>query len=495
MSRLGPQRTNLRRWIPTLVVIAFVGINLYIPWLYLSQIKRPKTPVPSEPGVTLAVSTTSPQPSTTASPTPTVEPSDSDAGPYQVDTTVWPLPSMEEMVKQAVDQKYWGSNASVDAAERLKRATGCNILRVPFDPAEDKRCIEYLTDLKHWKALITLDQKYDARTIKFKVEFPMDLSPIPLSSVLKVPQRLFPNEAFSEVGSYHADRVLNINRIPPTGWVCIPVAMIRQSVHDNAARMETVEEFLKESSVSSFTDWIEADLFKYAQHEELISKTKHGDPCIGASIQLFVGDVHHLLDSKLKIPYIPHNDSWMHHFDFNPHQKPDFLSAKWAPTMLHLSEIACFDYVLGNPDRSPNKNNFVVGGCARHCDEDPSDVVHPGHPTFVHLDQGMGFYGSPSRNPIANARKRAKRKSDPRPNTMCLFRAPLLNRIHYLSQKSSDDTSKTRFEVALIQRFEPEIMAQVTETRLQEAARRIHQLLEVVDNCLQTEFKQYVIAP
>ena len=487
------------------VIAFFVILNVYITLQYYrtsSGDRRPTsapptvspTPVHHATAVPTTVATpphTTPPPATEVQrPTETEEPQF-----YHVDATAWPYDSMEDMIKKTIPKKYWTAinedTAGEEKAAVLKQRTGCDIMQVPFDPTNDKRCIDYLTDTSNWQELKPLPQKFDERTIKFTVNFKSIDGASPLASVLKVPQKLFQNEAFSETASYHADRVLQINRIPPTGWVCIPTTMIHAAVDKYGPTLETVDEFLKESRAKNYGDWVDIDLFRFAKDTGLV-RTKDGVECIGASIQLFMADVHHLLDSHLKIPYIPHNASWMRHFDFNEKDGPDFQTERWAVSMVHLAEISMFDFIIGNPDRSPNKNNFVVGGCKRYCPKSYR-LHHPGHPTYIHLDQGMGFYGSPSNNAITKARTHAKLGKGK--NEMCLFRAPLANRVKYLLSPSGNEEVGTLFVAEMQKRLESDVMEQVQVRRLKGAVDRMKKLLGVIDGCRKASFRKYVIAP
>lgn len=448
-------------------------------------------------------------------------PEDPDTVPavYEYSRHTWPYEDIDSFLRKVVSEKHWGPAAARDAStglyntsgvepqkvaayalhNQLIERTGCDLLTVPFVSASDARCIAYLTDVKHWRVFKPLAMGYDQRTIKFEVDFDPFVAPdgtnvSMLGSILKVSQKLFPNEAFSEVAAYHADRVMHINRIPPTGWVCIPVSMIRQSIATFGSTVETVDEFLEESKAHNYSEWVEKDLFQYAERAHGISTDPvSGQPCIGASIQLRVADVAHLLDSALKIPYIPHNESWFRFLDLahkhDESDRPLFHKEKFAPSILHISELNTFDFVIGNGDRSPNKNNFVVGGCTRKRDcgnprHDPFFLYHPGHPTYVHLDQGMGFYGNPRRNPIGESVSHHK-KDESSDDTFCLFRTGLINRLVYLheSVEGSGKTAVSRFERLMLHRLPAGVKVFVTPHTLKQCHDRMTKLLHLVERC------------
>ena len=453
---------------------------------------------------------------------------------YRHNITLWPYSDLEDMLKKTLPSKSYGP--SVDDVEPTRRlfieATGCDPFRVPFEVSTDAKCIAFLTDLQHWKELAPMNQLYDERTIKFQVVFRTPGLPAgyKLKSILKVPQKLFPTEPFGELAAFHADRVMQLNRIPPTGWVCIPTKMIRDAVKKHADRMDTVPEFLEESGAKNFADWVERDLFQFAADRNLVTADGSDGACIGASIQLHVADANHLLDSVLAIPYIPHNASW--HDFFNLHlpksanalwsmhskkhrddddddeaqsEAPDqdvghdgrntntpvtFMGEPFAPSLLHISEVLTFDYVIGNNDRSPNKNNFVVGGCARsRCKRPGSAMRHPQHPTYVHLDQGMAFNHAPSNNPITKCYKKGAEVR----TTFCIFRAPLLNRLAALL---GDSQTPTAFEQQMQERVPKNVLHQLGgRALLRECAGRIKKVLALADACLKEPFGRYVIAP
>ena len=108
---------------------------------------------------------------------------------------------------------------------------------------------------------------------------------------------------------------------------------------------------------------------------------------------------------------------------FDPAQNQN-MSKALAVSMRHCSDMVTFDYLCDNDDRSPNKNNHVVGGC-ESCK--PDHPPHPGPPNFVHLDQGSGFYHSGHGYLDRNA-LRQRHKVD-----YCTFRRPLLTRMQELS--------------------------------------------------------------
>ena len=370
---------------------------------------------------------------------------------YKVTSIDSSLTTIEKMLRSTTDQTRW---TDLDESySDLKPSTGCDIFTVPFNPDSDTKCLEYLSDMKNWDHIEPMKQVFDQRTIKFKITF----TDKRISAIVKVPQRSFPAEAMSEVGAYNADRVLHINRVPPTAWVQVPVQkIVDAAVHGQEKNKKMVEKFAKEAGISTYEEWLHQDFVKYVSGKGLVT-----DENVGVSVQLFIADVRRFLDSTLSIPYKAHNGSWarwldpLHPFDENI-----------RTSIYHLSELATFDFILGNSDRSPNKNNFVVGACVNKCRDPP----HPGPPSFIHIDNGMCFY-SPQRNPING-------KEWP----MCIFQKTVIEHLRTLSN----------FDEQMKSRTPPEVYKLISGTRIKACQGRISQVLVKVDQCL-GKFEESVV--
>eukprot|EP01060_Flectonema_neradi_P039697 TRINITY_DN8837_c0_g1_i1.p1 TRINITY_DN8837_c0_g1~~TRINITY_DN8837_c0_g1_i1.p1 ORF type:complete len:539 (+),score=110.74 TRINITY_DN8837_c0_g1_i1:114-1730(+) len=362
-----------------------------------------------------------------------------------------------------------------DDYKDLKKLTGCDMFTVPFDPASDTKCIETIGNQASWTDLKPMKQEYDERTIKFKAHFPDKR----LRAIVKVPQKLFPHEAVSEVGSYHADRVMNLNRVPPTVWTYIPVERVLEMVNKYGDEMKLIDIFAKDSKVDNYKEWIKKDFLDYARKRSLITQNHPDFPdteVVGVSVQLFVAEVRPLLSSSLAIPWVPHNDSWQRHL--SPSHP---FKVKHAVGFVRQSELAMFDYVLGNGDRSPNKNNFVVGACRHHthvskCGSGPK---HPGPPSFITLDNGLMFLYDlvPGRSP-----------DGPNPllkDTFCIFEKKLLARLRELNDEVF---SKVMQEILpkRLQKF-------ITLKMLHKCDHRLHKLLRQVDKCVEEFGEEKVI--
>lgn len=92
---------------------------------------------------------------------------------------------------------------------------------------------------------------------------------------------------------------------------------------------------------------------------------------------------------------------------YDPEATPAGFPPQHEAGYAHVGAVSLFDYVVGNSDRSPNKNNFVAGGCAsRRCAHarrtgTAATPDHPGPPEPVYLDHGLVF-SHPDTSPLYN---------------------------------------------------------------------------------------------
>eukprot|EP01062_Namystynia_karyoxenos_P053257 TRINITY_DN4305_c1_g1_i1.p1 TRINITY_DN4305_c1_g1~~TRINITY_DN4305_c1_g1_i1.p1 ORF type:complete len:816 (+),score=264.68 TRINITY_DN4305_c1_g1_i1:109-2448(+) len=391
-----------------------------------------------------------------------VEPADTRHGAEAVGS----FESLEKRLEKVTPRRRWGPDPAPHFAAAAE-ATGCDMLTVPFRAESDERCLAYMANQSNWADLRPMTQKFDERTVKFKVRFRHK----PLRAIIKVPQRLFPYEPTSEVGSFHADRVMQINRVPPTAWAQVPVETLKKAVHEHAKEVGLVDRFAREAHVKDFEAWVDEEFFSFSRERGLLE----GDT-IGVSVQLFIADVRPLLGSDLSIPWTPHDPGWQRTLD----PGDVGFGAKHAAAYIRQAELAMYDFVLGNGDRSPNKNNFVVGACRhrRHleeCGNDPEENPrHPGPPNFLTLDNGMTFMYrlTPDRSPDG-------------PNPLlspkfCTFYRPLLQRLHALRSKGSTQP----FAEQMAARLPPHVLNTIRKRNLQKCQQRIADLLKQADKCL-----------
>lgn len=380
---------------------------------------------------------------------------------------------------------YHHSESSPDSSFPLPVEAPCDPFTVPFDPLRDKSCTRFLEEAavnpSVWKGLKPLKQKFEQRTIKYKLTL---AAPGPLTTIkalIKVPQVLFPLEPFSETTCYALDRALGIGRIPPTVLVAMPI----QPLIDAASSVEEeyndmVPEFLDDKHPANFTLWVMTDFVEFVtklrpvtdehgreRRQYMLNRTH-----VYVSVQLFMAEVFPLLSSVLRVPYSRKDPGWHRWFSLalplNNYTGP-------RSSRLALSELAMFDYITLNNDRSPNKNNFVAGGCrkANHCRDwrRPSGLV----PSFLHLDQGMAFYGFiREHNPIA------KKKNS---TVFCFFYAPLVRRLQCLHEKVAGSSSEG-WESFFLSLLSPSLAINMGRDKIAESARQVPRLLKRVQECI-----------
>ncbi|ESL07895.1 hypothetical protein TRSC58_04411 [Trypanosoma rangeli SC58] len=456
---------------------------------------------------------------------------------YEEDSALWGFTGgIESLLKSVVSRKYWGPAmmtghegsldewtvtnisctrlTSVGVTEhemkrrylrhrKVKDVTGCDALSVPFNPLRDRRCINFMTNSPNWGELVPISQSADQRTIKFGIVF----NPIhdasgevieqPLETIVKVPQRLFPLEAVGEVATFHADRLLLTHRVPPTGWACLPIPLLETCVARYKHLVESNAEYLRASGVKTYEEWVKKDLFDYVRQHHHVERTKSGDECIGVSIQLKIADVGHFLSSAMRIPYASHTDTWHVFFDLNRLIGEDvigFIRERNYAGVLHLAILSMFDYFVGNLDRSPNKNNFVVGATnVGHTVED-NFMLHPNYPSFVYLDHGMTFYRQrPRRNPLTSSYAGFMRNKT---SSFCLFHGPLLRRVRELTQFTGGPGNETVFAWRMKRRLPGRIYRTIGDEGLRCCAKRGREMLVMADRCLKNErIRPYVLFP
>ncbi|AAZ12235.1 hypothetical protein, conserved [Trypanosoma brucei brucei TREU927] len=429
----------------------------------------------------------------------------------------------ESTVTNVVSERFRNLNMSEAEMKRrykrhqlVKEVTGCDSLSVPFNPLHDSRCINFMTNSSNWLDVVPIGQNVDQRTIKFRLLFkPLRINAsysveYPLETFVKVPQKYFVLEAASEVVAFNVDRLLLVNRVPPTGLGCLPLNTLRGSVNKYKHNTSTFKKFLQDSKAENYEQWIEKDLFHFlrrAKHH--LRKNGNNQTCVLVSIQLKIADVVHFLETPMRIPYRVFSDTWFDYFDLRANVGeledglPTFAHERHYPGVLHLAALAMFDYVIGNMDRSPFKNNFVVGGVANQLVSDNTTLLHPNHPTFVYLDHGSSFrLRRPERNPIAKSHIGFENGKE---DTFCLFRGPLLRRIQELTGPSGEVThgnkakeeaygaahnhrsTETLFTHMLRERVPPEVYSVIDSSNLDLVVVRMKELLAMAGRCLSDE--------
>eukprot|EP00668_Euglena_longa_P035488 GGOE01045586.1.p1 GENE.GGOE01045586.1~~GGOE01045586.1.p1 ORF type:complete len:448 (-),score=132.77 GGOE01045586.1:489-1706(-) len=292
-------------------------------------------------------------------------------------------------------------------ADDGKEAKFCDPGNFEFHAASDDRCISrYLANRHNIRSIQPMSATLNfARTIKFRVTFRHSTKDRPLKAILKVPQKKFVLEPYSELLGFKVDRLMGIKRVPPTGWLELPLEWLQLAVN----RMDDI-----------YIQWFKSFVVEYDQIQPLMRTDKYGEKHVNVSLQLWMYGLHPLEDTSMMPPA-----EW-----------EDFLRAKvpvppaWRPLMAELSDLLAFDFIIGNSDRGPHKNNYAIRSCLRNCGGDPRPDDGP--PIFVHVDQGSAFYRAvgPDANPYTSLAAN--------PAGRCwLFRRSTAKRIQDLASKSS----------------------------------------------------------
>jgi hypothetical protein len=366
----------------------------------------------------------------------------------------------------------------------LSVEAACDPFHVPF--VNIRECEAVLAAQERWLSVEPLAPKFEQRTIKFRVRMPngvraQDSSlPAEVEAILKVPQMMFPTEPFSEAAAYTVERVLGVNRIPPTVLLPVDLEKLSEVVRRLGAGVPMVNEF--NDRQMTWDQWVLADVRKWllgSKNENFMMNSTH----VWCSLQLVIADVVPLLDSTLKLPYSKAKPGW--HRWFNPrwdgfrqlHRKNNRTRA----ALLAVAELAMMDFLLLNNDRSPNKNNFIVRGCIgfdpeTRCDTGKSPSARADRvlsATFVHLDQGMALNGFPHpHNPIAK----------PKNNTFCWFYRPLLERVRrYVGGRDKDAVN-----AALLQAMPRGVVLALGRRKVEQVGPQMLQLLAKADACRST---------
>eukprot|EP00667_Euglena_gracilis_P009074 EG_transcript_9200 len=309
--------------------------------------------------------------------------------------------SLRENIVQEVSKEFWGPDVSLSVLEVVWQ-TGCDVFGIPTNFSLGARCVQYMGNFTNWKEVVPMMALFDERTIKFRIHFKNK----PLQAILKVPQRMFNSEPFSEYATYLADDILEYHRVPPTTLVQVPISWLLAAVNASGKRLHMTPENAKASGVKDYHSWLQKDVVQFARERGWVQHRGTAQESVWASVQLWMAEVYHLLDTVFYIPYPrppehSNDPKWFWHRYYEP---AIGFPPKLTIPLLHIASQLMFDYVLGNADRSPNKNNYVVGGCkARRCRDKTPSLRHPGPPDFLYLDHGMAFLhtGPPRDTPIS----------------------------------------------------------------------------------------------
>lgn len=276
---------------------------------------------------------------------------------------------------------------------------------LPHQQKRESRCLSAMQDPIFWDSVDMIQPKFEQRTVKYVVTLKDKREKkkkknnnndkqrhrrephSPIRLLMKVPQASFATEPFSEITAFALDRALRINRIPPTVLVPFPLARLSAAAHAVMPTFRMIEAL--GYSEKNFSKWWESEFYHFVQKSQSPKVMANGTH-LWVSLQLRLEGVTELLASPLRVPYSRKHPGW--HRWFSPKwegfaavtntssvtasgQSVDPLQAGYEQystkpysellhaSMMALSEMAIFDFLMLNNDRSPNKNNFIVEGC------------------------------------------------------------------------------------------------------------------------------------
>eukprot|EP00668_Euglena_longa_P033048 GGOE01042552.1.p1 GENE.GGOE01042552.1~~GGOE01042552.1.p1 ORF type:complete len:443 (+),score=127.19 GGOE01042552.1:74-1402(+) len=323
----------------------------------------------------------------------------------------------------------------------VHNASFCNASVTLYTEESDARCLAFLTNPHNIASIAPMASIMAlARTIKFKVKYKLGN----IRAIAKVPQNNFPFEPYSEYLGFRIDRLLGMNKVPPTAWVQIPVAALKDS--------------LSIITDTSFHEWVNRDVFDFPEVKHQL-KDVNGVPHMAVSMQLWMSDVHPLQDS-----------SWA----IDKHWQPYFYPTTPLRThevLPHLSDLAVLDFVLSNPDRRLDKNTYVAGGCRRNCERRRGELPHVGAISLVPIDQGSSFYTNvpPENNPLS-----------PHGNDFCRFRRTT---VQHLKAMRSSGKGQNPLHNTLTNHLPKIIIHVVRPQRIQWAQERLDILVQHIEDC------------
>lgn len=113
----------------------------------------------------------------------------------------------------------------------------------------EARCLSYLADWSNVRRVTLLGRSpWVGRTIKFLLHYHEE----GIYGVLKLPQRHFPQEARNEVAAFAVDRLLGLDRIPPTSWVYVPLHELEKTLEEQDAALRESVAVQQASAVPAF---------------------------------------------------------------------------------------------------------------------------------------------------------------------------------------------------------------------------------------------------
>jgi hypothetical protein len=112
--------------------------------------------------------------------------------------------------------------------------TPCSGSLPPFNPEKDHECLKLLRSTASYVSFRQRAKQEDESYLKFDVRIQPQPKPkgparVPLvRAIVKPSMLMFPMEPQGEVAAFVLDRMLGLNRVPPTAWVCVPLKYFQE---------------------------------------------------------------------------------------------------------------------------------------------------------------------------------------------------------------------------------------------------------------------------
>lgn len=379
--------------------------------------------------------------------------------------------------------------------------SGCFPTRADYFGA-DERCTAYLKNLDNVEWVSVLGRaSLVGRTVKMLLHYKEPN----IKAVVKFPQKTFPHEAQSEFASYLVDRAIGVLRVPPTAFTFIPLEMLRSALA-NATAQNT------DMNMKTSLAGLSVDLFDFLDQQGIgeLVRQRHGpgrSPLeVGASVQLWMEDLHSLKDSVFSDAAA---EAHQHHKSsaFATFFKKHGARKSSERTLLEISRMLVLDFIVGNDDRTPEKNTFVLGGCRGvHCGPGRSRFrFEGGHPQMALVDQGRSFYfsGNPEDNALSGAHA----------DDICVFSKTLIsnclalshnktslgplqsNRSTAASEEDDEVRNSHTLERTLFRLLPTEVQKVLHPDAIHAAQDRLERLLNHIDACIGKRHAKDVLRP
>ena len=375
---------------------------------------------------------------------------------------------------------YDGGPDFSDAEENAKDA--CDPLDNEFTAELDHRCMRYLRNPANWHSVKVMSSILSTgRTIKFKVFYKHNN----VSAVMKVSQKKFVLEPASEVMAWHADRLLGFQRVPPVAWVPFPLRYLQAAAGDMDA---------------FYCHWFKLFTVDYAPAHAVHWRAANGVVLVNVSLQLWMFDVHDADETALNPP-----GNWRRYLEIrgSDGDADGAAMVRAAPaevntSIVELSDVAVFDYVIGNTDRWFGHNSFAFGGCevagkkVARCGRDTLSRHVKGPASYAYIDQGSSFYKrpAPEQNVYFGIAPKKKKDGDaneptasPQTATLCRFHGRTARAVLDWAEKRPRETGQD-LAAAIRERLPKGVfnlgnpyLVKAAKSRLDELARHIQQCL------------------